>query len=190
MERAESQTPHSLSWFSHPKKPYFSQRWQMKSAHRSTSLLPYYSLPWGCKGPLQLRVTAPKLPTTLRTADFENEPPMRRCEFPASGMGRRQLSSLRTPLPVVRGVPVCASSPSSIGKAGEDCSGRAVGFGSFITFFKRQRIHDERTSLVDVSSGWPGRHRDCGGMLADVSRILFSHSLRTCSDSLFTTTGL
>lgn len=79
---------------------------------------------------------------------------MGRCEFPAPGMDRLQLNSLGAPLPVARGVPICASSPSSMlaedklsGKAGEDCSGRAFGFGSFITFFKMQRIHDQQTSL-------------------------------------------
>lgn len=93
---------------------------------------------------------------------------MRRREFPAPGMDRLQLSSLGAPLPVVRGVPVCASSPSSMpaedksfGKAGEDCSGRCVDFGSFITFFKMQRICDQKASFVAMSSAWPGKHQDC-----------------------------
>lgn len=34
------------------------------------------------------------------------------CDFPAPGMNRLQLSSLEVPLPVVRWVPACASSPS------------------------------------------------------------------------------
>lgn len=47
-------------------------------------------------------------------SDSENSLPWGECDFPAPGTDRPQLSSLEVPLPVARGVPVCASSPSSM----------------------------------------------------------------------------
>lgn len=91
---------------------------------------------------------------------------MEQCEFPAPGTDRLQLSSPGASLPVARGVPICASSPSSMpaedksfGEAGEDCGGRRVGFGSFINFL--QKAKDQKASFVAMSSAWPRKHQDC-----------------------------
>lgn len=47
-------------------------------------------------------------------SDSENSLPWGGCDFPAPGTDRLQLSSLEARLPVVRGVPVWASCPSSM----------------------------------------------------------------------------
>lgn len=72
------------------------------------------SLPWGCKGPHRLRVTAPTLPPALHIVTLRIASHGGGCDFPAPGTDRLQLSSLEAPLPVVRGVPVWASCPSSM----------------------------------------------------------------------------
>lgn len=65
LEREEIKIPHSLSQFSHPKKPNIFLRWQMKSYHGTNAALPAALCLGGAKD--RLRVTAPTLPPALHT---------------------------------------------------------------------------------------------------------------------------